>query len=192
MEFLWSCCFTNTMPSFNIHLLHKRQPIQLNSRTEEIHIESSRKGKTLTHRNFFIALSQPDLPASDTVECWWKTEDKHSPAYSFKVGTLYEGSASVVILAVHLLFLLRPMTEEVSRRVYIIMNQQQTNTWLNHVIKSHDYHLNTEWAHIIFSIQTSPNYFHISNSASIYITSVSNLHTTFFIPLQIQTFPQHF
>src|ERR1700677_2389608 len=29
-EFLWSRCFTNTLPNFGIHLLHKRLPVQSN------------------------------------------------------------------------------------------------------------------------------------------------------------------
>ncbi len=88
MELIRSCCFANIMMNARgIHLLHKSLSLGSNPWTEtKIIINAAAITKSLTYWNFFIALSQPNLPANGTVECLWRTEDRHLQAYSFKVG----------------------------------------------------------------------------------------------------------
>ena len=100
--------------------------------------------KSLTYQNFFITLSQPNLPANGIVECLRRTEDRHLQVYSFKVG-VSDTRIGTVPASGHFLFLLRPMMSDQSHYIPLqaIMNHHVTTTRRfclahfrsNHVIK---------------------------------------------------------
>ena len=131
MELIGSCCFANiVMNARGIHLLHKSLPLSSNPWTEtKIIINATAITKSLTYRNFFMALSQPNLPANGTVECSRKTEDRHLQAYSFKVGASDTGIGTVSSSG-HFLFLLRPMMSDQGHYIPLqaIMNNHVTMT----------------------------------------------------------------
>ena len=129
MELIGSCCFANiVMNARDIHLLHKSLPLGSNPWTEtKIIINVAAIIKSLTYWNFFIALSQPNLPANGIVECLRRTEDRHLQAYSFKVGASDTGIGTVPASG-HFLFLLRPMMSDQSHYIPLqaIMNYHVT------------------------------------------------------------------
>jgi len=129
MELIGSCCFATSRWMPEDPSASQSLPLGSNPWTEtKIIINAAAITKSLTYRNFFIVLSQPNLPANGTIECSRRTEDRHLQAYSFKVGRQTPGLEPSWCQG-HFLFLLRPMMSD----------QKPPHTITGNNEPSHDY-----------------------------------------------------